>query len=251
MKQQQSPIFILVIGLALVLAPVMPARAAGMQTLRQAPPFSVYLPLIKTGRLPCLVAPTLVSPTNGSTLDNLIPLYEWNSGNDPAATIFMMSVARDPGFTQVVDSLGYGSGHGPGNFRFYDNLDPATTYYWRAYLRCGNSVQSPYSDVWSFTSGSGGTLPPAPGLIAPANGSTLPGLGTILQWSSVSGAVEYQVLYTKSGGGSYAAVFNGLQYDTGSLDPSSTYEWYAVARTAYAWSNQSVHWTFTTGVAGP
>ena len=105
-----------------------------METIKLAPPYNLYLPLIKTGPPPCSVPPTLLSPANGSSLDTLIPMFEWNSGTDPAATQFMMYVARDPGFTQVVSSLGFGSGQGLGNYRFWSNFDPATTYYWRAWL---------------------------------------------------------------------------------------------------------------------
>ena len=34
--------------------------------------------------------------------------------------------------------------------------------YRSAYLMCGNSLKGHYSPVWSFTSGSGGTILPAP-----------------------------------------------------------------------------------------
>jgi hypothetical protein len=252
MKQQLSRVLMLVIGLAIIPGPVMPARGAGMQMIRQAPPFSLYLPLIKTGRPPCSLAPALVSPADGSLLDSLIPLFEWDSGNDPAATELMMLVARDPGFTQVVQSLGYGSGQGPGSIRFWSNLDPAVTYYWRAWLMCGPGLQSPYSQVWTFTSGSGGTILPAPGLVAPADGTILPGLDTILQWSPVSGAVEYQVQWRHSGGaGGYVAFTTSLQYTPYALSASSPYEWWSAARNDYAWSSESLLRTFTTGSAGP
>jgi hypothetical protein len=251
MKKQLSALFILVTMLALILGPALPARGAGMGTIKLPPPFSLYLPLIETGPRPCSVPPTLVSPANGSSLDTLIPVFEWDSGNDPSATEFIMYVARDPGFTQVVSTLGYGSGQGPGNFRFWTNFDPATTYYWHAWLTCGEGVQSPYSETWSFTSGSGGTILPAPNLVAPANGTILAGLDTNLQWSSVPGAVEYQVHWSQSGGGGYVQFTNNLQYIPYALNASTTYEWWSAARNDYAWGADSVHWNFTTGSSGP
>jgi hypothetical protein len=251
MKKQLFPLFILATILALILGPALPARGAGMEGTKLAPPFSLSLPLIMTGPRPCSVPPTLVSPANGSSLNTLIPMFEWNSGNDPSATQFMMYVAHDPGFTQVVSSLGYGSGQGPGNNRFWTNFDPASTYYWRAWLMCGEGIESPYSEVWTFTSGSGGTILPAPDLVAPANGTLLPGIDTTLQWSAVAGAVEYQVQWRKTGGGGYVQFTNSLQYNPYALIAGSSYEWWSAARNDYAWGPNSALWNFTTGTAGP
>ena len=61
----------------------------------ESPPKRIYLPLVarNIGATPsCSVVPTLVSPTNGSALDNLIPLFQWNSGNDPIATTLRLDV---------------------------------------------------------------------------------------------------------------------------------------------------------------
>ncbi len=251
MKKHLSPLFILATILALILGPALPAQAAGMQMKGPAPMVSLYLPLIGTGPRPCSVPPTLVSPANGSSLDTLIPLFEWNSGNDPAATIFLLEVARDPGFTQVVSSLGYGSGQGPGNIRFWTNFDPATTYYWRAWLMCGQDVESPSSEVWTFTSGSGGTILPAPNLVAPTNETLLPGIDTTLQWEAVAGAVEYQVQWRKIGGGGYVQFTNNLIYTPYALIAGTSYEWWIAARNDYAWGTNSALWNFTTGTPGP
>ncbi len=74
------------------------------------------------------------------------------------------------------------------------NLDPATTYYWKVWLRCGE-IESPHSEVWSFTTGSDGTILPAPTLLSPADGSEIwsDDLPVKLQWSEVTGAAEYEV----------------------------------------------------------
>jgi hypothetical protein len=252
MKKHPSALFILAEILALLLEPAQPSRGAGMEAPNLASPFSLYLPLIKTGPRPCSTPPTLVSPENGSNLDTLIPVFEWDSGTDPAATEFMLIVASDPGFTQEANSLGYGSGQGQGNIRFWRNFDPATTYYWHAWLTCGAGVQSPYSETWTFTSGSGGTILPAPELLAPANGTILAGIDTTFQWSSMPGAVEYQVQWRQSSGaGGYVAFTNGLQYGSYALSAGTSYEWWSAARNDYAWGTNSVHWSFTTGTTGP
>ena len=152
----------------------------------------------------------------------------------------------------MVNSLWYGSGQGAGQFRFAQNFDPATTYYWRALLECGEGIQGPYSEVWAFTTGSGGIVLPAPNLITPANGTTIPATSATLQWSSVSGAVEYRVHWRKTGtgGGTHQKTPYTQTTITG-LSPNTTYEWWSAARSDYAWSNESAHWTFTTGASGP
>jgi hypothetical protein len=85
---------------------------------------STYLPLVlRNASNACGLAPTLIYPLNGSSLDNLIPLFQWDYGNDPGALYGAMEVARDPGFTQIALSVGTGATQGPYQFRFYWNLD--------------------------------------------------------------------------------------------------------------------------------
>lgn len=133
-----------------------------------------------------------------------------------------------------------------GQFRFPWNFQPATTYYWRAWLLCGE-IAGPYSEVWSFTTGSGGTILPAPTLIAPANGSTLPSLSVTLQWSAVDGAVEYLVHWRKAGEGGYTYSWvTDTQKEIRWLEPQTSYEWWISARNDYAIGNDSETWQFTT-----
>jgi hypothetical protein len=196
----------------------------------------------------CTTTPLLTGPADGSRLDNLIPLLQWDSGNDPNATATLVEAARDPGFTQLVSSLWTSSAQGPYQYRFIRNFDPATTYYWRAYLECGDDVYGPYSVVWSFTAGSGGTILPAPTLVAPADGGAIPATSADLKWSSVSGAVEYRVHWRKAGTtGSTFRRLDDTQATVSGLSANTTYEWWSAARNDYAWSSESPHWTFTTG----
>ncbi len=210
------------------------------------PAFTTYLPAVFKGYGGCSTIPTLIGPTNGSNLSTLIPLFQWDSGNDPNATVLRLRVAKDPDFTQGVWSLWYGRGTGVGEFRFSRNLDPATTYYWRAWLLCGDT-EGPYSDVWSFTTGSGGTILPAPTLVAPGNGSTVPTTTVTLQWSPVSGTVEYLVRWREVGQGGYT--YNWVtetQTTISWLSANTTYEWWVSARNDYAIGADSETWQFTT-----
>ena len=136
---------------------------------------TTYLPSVFKDYRFCSTIPTLISPTNGSNLSTLIPLFRWDSGNNTDVRHLYIQVAIDPQFTQLRYILISSPAKGVGEFRFPLNFDPATTYYWRARFECGytQGPYGPYSDVWSFITGSG-TIPPGPKLYAPDNGSKVP-----------------------------------------------------------------------------
>jgi hypothetical protein len=202
----------------------------------------------------CSTTPALIAPADGSTLNTLIPLLQWDSGNNPNATEFYLDVWLDPGLTEYVTGLrctGCGI-RGEYQWRIHrylvGNLDPATTHYWRAYLMCGDT-RGPYSDVWSFTTGSGGTILPGPNLISPADGTTLPGTTVSLQWSSVNAAVEYWVS-AETQDRDYVRDVPGTVTTLRELQPNASFEWWVQARNDYAWGADSTHWHFTTGANG-
>ena len=225
--------------------PMVPVNS-GEPRITSNPPFTIYLPVMLKNTQFCSTVPTLISPTNGSSLNTLIPLFQWDSGHNPDANDLHVDVSRNPGFTQIINTLYYNSAQGAGNFRFSGNFDPATILYWRAFLLCG-STQGPYSPVWSFTTGSGGTLLPTPALVAPANGNTVPTITVLLQWSSVSGAVAYQVHWRKVGQSGYIYdSVTGTQYTITWGSANTTYEWWVSAQNDYAFGADSVKWQFTT-----
>jgi hypothetical protein len=63
---------------------------------------------------------------------------------------------------------------------------------------CG-STWGPSSQAWSLTTGSGGVRLPSPTLISPPNGAVLNTNTPMLEWSPVSGAINYQVHIYGSG----------------------------------------------------
>ncbi len=208
------------------------------------PAFTTYLPAVLRGY--GSIIPILLSPANGSSLNTITPLFRWDNGKASNATALRLQVAKDPAFTQSVWSLWSGATPGMREFRSSSNFDPATTYYWRAWFLF-DDIQGPYSEVWSFTTGSGGTILPAPALMAPAAGSTVPTTTATLQWSSVSGAVEYLVHWREVGQGGYAYEWvNGTQTTIGWLNANTTYEWWVSARNDYAIGTASEAWQFTT-----
>ena len=208
----------------------------------------LYLPIIngsQTAKTACAAPPVLLGPANNGNLGTISPLFQWDSGNDPNATTFRMQLATDPAFTQIVTSLWSSGSSGSRDFRFSRNFEPSTTYYWRAWLEC-DQIDSPYSIVWSFMTGSGGVVLFAPGLISPANGSIMSSEPVSLQWSPVEGAVEYLLRWRQLGVGGYTySWIDGTEQDIYWLDPSVVYEWWTSARNAYAIGADSEAWQFT------
>ncbi len=213
------------------------------------PVVSVYLPVVLQNYLSCTTVPTLLSPTNGASLNTLVPLFRWDSGNDPLATEFSYEASKTTAFDYTEGFRSQYDAQGVHEDRLSWNFDPGTIYYWRAYLMCGE-IQGPYTDVWTFTTGSGGSLPTAPSLASPADGTTLAGTTVTLRWSPVAGASEYNVYRKKSG--SYAVYWSETSTEAtmGGLSPNSTYEWWTTARNDYGWGAESVHRFFTTGPSG-
>jgi len=230
--------------LAMLVAPLRSNPAVSAASHR------VYLPVVARplGAPPpdCGPAPQLIAPADGSTLDTLLPRFEWDSGDDRSATEFRLQVCVDRACTDFeYQARSSGWAHGRWEHRPVRNLQPATTFYWRTYLMCGE-VRGPSSPVWSFTTGSGGDMLPGPQLVSPADGSTLPGAEVTMEWTPVPGAVEYQINYVD--GELHAATFGAeASCVLSDLQANAEYEWWVVARNDYAWGDESEHRTFTTG----
>lgn len=213
-------------------------------SLTPTPYYPNYLPIVMKNRKACLTVPVLLAPPKGSELDNLIPLFEWDSGIDENASQYFMQVSLNPEFTSVVNQVYYGKGQGYGSFRLFSNLQPSTTYWWRGKVICDNQP-SPYSEAWSFTTGHDGVLPPAPTLVSPSNESTITSTNVVLQWTAVSGAGEYEVFLQRGNGGNQVYRLNDTQKSV-SVSPGYTYTWWVIARNDYAYGDSSEKWKFNT-----
>ena len=216
--------------------------------------FTSYLPLVLNSYAACAIVPTLISPADTSVLDTLIPVLKWYSGDNPNATWLDYQLARDADFAHIIESFQTSVTSGDGESRRDGNLDPANVYYWRAWLECGE-IQGPYTKVWSFTTGSGGTLLPSPTLLSPGNGNAVPSTKVTLQWESVPGAVEYRPWWHDISESAYYYDYVNSTQKTpfSSLNANATYEWGVRARNDYGWGAWSVVWQFTTpaGTAAP
>jgi Secretion system C-terminal sorting domain len=98
------------------------------------------------------VAPTLVSPPNGSNGVSINPALDWN--NVTAASSYGVQVSTAPNFLNTVVNV---TGLASSNYSVGINLINGVTYYWRANASNGIGT-GPYSTVWSFTTGMVGII---------------------------------------------------------------------------------------------
>lgn len=200
---------------------------------------SVYLPLILTPPGSCGSAPTLISPTNGSSSQPLIPTFKWENGDVTGVTevSLFLSLKED----DYPDHWEYWVTSYNSYFEEeqYDveNLSPDTTYYWRVWLKCGE-VESPHSEVWSFTTGSDGLILPAPTLISPADGAEIWSsmLPITLDWLPVEGAMKYKVILSRWESGMWLISYTRTVTDSQFLIPISLF-----ANTTYRWTVQPMN----------
>jgi hypothetical protein len=92
--------------------------------------------------------------------------------------------------------------------------------------------------------------PPAPTLLAPANGASGVSLQPVLSWNASSGATSYDVHFGTSSPPPLAASTTGTSYVPGPLRVGTQYFWQIVARNGSD-SNLSATWSFTTEVIAP
>ena len=196
-------------------------------------------------------APSLVSPTNGTSGTSCTPTLDWS--DSPTATTYNVQISVSSNFSspvlnQTVSSSSYTVSSGI--------LVGFTTYYWRVNATNVNGT-SGWSSVWSFTTGDCGgiSVPDVPTLLSPSDGSTDTSCTPTLDWTDSAGATSYTVqLDTET---SYTSpVVNesvsGSSYTvpSGILDSYTTYYWRVNASNSAGTSGWSVVWSFTTGDCG-
>jgi hypothetical protein len=195
--------------------------------------FSSAIPEDRLPHKVCTTTPTPISPPDGAAPNTLIPLFEWDNGNEPGAVYLSLEIAKDPYFSRKVltfenRSLLSRSWH------IRSNLEASTTYYWRVFFVC-NETKGPPIEVREFTTGSEGVILPAPNLISPLDLSTISSETVLLQWEPVEGAVEYLVEWQESTKTIwYCPLTSGTEYEIYRLRPNTTYEWRVAARNDYA-----------------
>jgi hypothetical protein len=192
-------------------------------------------------------APTLSSPSNGSTGVPTSPTLNWNPST--GATSYHLQVSESPSFsTTVVNQSGI-----TGTSYDVTGLSNGTLYYWRVNAT-NTGGTSAYSTRWSFTTIV--AAPSAPTLSSPANGATSVATSPTLNWNASTGATSYQLQVSTDS--SFASTIvnesgiTGTSYGVTGLTDGATYYWRVNATNAGGTSSYSAPWNFTTGtVASP
>jgi fibronectin type 3 domain-containing protein len=188
---------------------------------------------------PLTVAPMLVSPVDLATNVSVVgTTLQWQSVT--GANSYEFQYATDSLFSSpFIDStaaLTFATAA----------LDTNTTYYWKVRAK-NNSGNSPWSDVWEFTTAN--PLTTAPSLVIPLNNATnIPFTGTFIQWSIVNGATQYE--YEIDIDSTFFLPFvdstAAFTVSTGILFPLTKYYWHVRAKNASGVSPWSEIWSFTT-----
>jgi hypothetical protein len=131
---------------------------------------------------PCITpsAPSLYSPSNGSSTCDNTPTFDW--GSVSGAQSYSIQVDNDSDFSSPeIDAITY-------NTYYIPTTSLSTgTYYWR--VRGSNDCgTSGWSSAWNFTIIE---TPSSPSLSSPSNGSSTYDTTPYFDWSSVSGATSY------------------------------------------------------------
>lgn len=187
-------------------------------------------------------APILISPADGATGVSTSPTLTWNASS--GATSYEAQLATDPGFTNlVIDRTGL-----TGTSTTVTGLAPSTLYYWRVNASNAGGT-SPWSTVWSFTTGAG-SPPAAPTLVSPANGASNVSRTPTLVWNASAGATSYRVQVSTS------STFTTTVFDQSGITSTSVtlptlnaktrYYWHVNASNLNGTSGWSSTWNFRT-----
>jgi photosystem II stability/assembly factor-like uncharacterized protein len=194
------------------------------------------------------LAPVLRYPANDSVGVPTSWHLVWQT--TPGAATYRVQISTSPDFaTTALDRSGLAAPS-----EGFEGLNEQTKYYWRVDASNGAGT-SPWSEVWSFTTGKNDAPvpPPVPALVSPANDSTGVPIARSLWWTSAAGALTYRVqlstspdfsttVLDKSGLTTTTQAFTGLANDT-------KYYWRVSARNDAGTSPWSASWSFTTASA--
>jgi predicted RNase H-related nuclease YkuK (DUF458 family) len=184
-------------------------------------------------------APYPVSPLNGSMSSGPAFTLQWSAV--PGATQYQVYL----GSTSTSLSL-YTTVNAPGVTAAVYNLNAGATYYWKVAAIVGGNAYS--GGPWSFTIPGGTPTLSPPTVVWPLNGVTGTATTLTVQWSPVTGAMQYQIYFSDNAGNQalYATVFAPTVTEAiYNLKGGTTYYWKVVA-VAGGNSASSQVWSFTT-----
>lgn len=183
-----------------------------------------------------LIAPSLVSPTNGATKVLISEKLSWMSYSGAAS--YRYELATDSLFTQIVHNQAVAN-----TTSFALSLQPSTTYYWHVIGRnSAGSEFGEFSETWSFTTDSGFK---APTLLTPANAAVLKIISTKFTWSGDGGTYTLEVAESPSMVNPTSATTSNELITITSLKYGKNYWWRVRSSNAGYFGPWSEIWTFT------
>jgi RHS repeat-associated protein len=203
----------------------------------------VLLLVLSGSCLNAQTAPTLLSPSTGTTNAYLNQTFSWNPVSGVTYRI-QISTSSYFGYNQIdVGGLTNTTYQASGLYMY-------TTYYWRvASVTTGGST---YSSAWQFTTGSSTQTGGGPTLSSPANNAINIQPTNTFSWNSYSGASSYRLQISTTSNFSvnqFDVTTSATSYQITGLSYSTGYYWRvgAVVSGNTVYSNS---WQFTTGLPG-
>ncbi len=195
-----------------------------------------------------LTLPSDEAPGIGVIIDNDVSSVTLDWETLGGATSYEWQLDDDANFYDIAAGF---EGDAEASSAQLPDLEPATTYYWRA--RANDPVLSPWSEKWSFTTVLG-TETAAPQLLSPAFGATGMPLRPLFQWGAAAGADGYELVVCSDPDftntivlrtGDYALPCTAWECNVDLL-PNTTYYWKIRAVNAESFSAWSAVSAFTT-----
>jgi subtilisin family serine protease len=167
-------------------------------------------------------APALSSPANAATGVAISPTLTWIAST--GATSYTVQVSTSSIFTTTV----YNVSGITGTSTTVTGLAVNTVYYWRVNAT-NDGGTSAFSGTWNFTTTATGTVPAAPVLSSPANGSTKVTVPATLSWNASTGAASYTLQVSTS------STFATFAYNVSGITTTSKSVSGLASRTRYYW----------------
>jgi hypothetical protein len=189
------------------------------------------------GQAPSPSTPSQPNPANGATDANPSTSLSWSATNATSYDVKFGTTNPPPTVSTGQSAASYTTA-----------LAAGTTYFWQ--IVAHNGVGSTVGPLWSFTTGTASTPPPAPTNPNPANGATGVSTRPTLTWTASTSVLGYGVSFGTTNpppGVTSVGAGNG-SYTPPPLSNSTTYYWQVVAWGESAQTEGPV-WSFTTAAA--
>jgi subtilisin family serine protease len=200
-----------------------------------------YWSVTLTAPLPVPDVPVLLLPSNGSTVQDLTPTFDWNDAAN--ATSYHLQIATKSNMTGLVfDSDVASSTYTPPSDMAVD------LYYWRV-LSINATGSSAYTATWNVNVIAPPPLPGTPTLISPANGSGTSDTTPSFDWSDAPDATGYEILIDNNSDFSSPAISTTTVTSdyTATTLALGTYYWKVRGTNATGSGGYSTSWSFSIG----